>query len=89
MGRRSFNPIGIPAGKNKTICIDLTGKFLSDDRQVKIATDMQIYWDSAFFAIGGEDVPMRITRLSPNHADLHYRGFSKMYRPTPHATTSV
>ncbi len=79
-----INPIGIPAGKNKTICIDLTGKFLSDDRQVKIATDMQIYWDSAFFTIGRDDVPMRITRLSPTHADLHYRGFSKMYRPTPH-----
>ena len=45
---------------------------------------MQIYWDSAFFAIGGDDVPMRVTRLSPTHADLHYRGFSKMYRPTPH-----
>ena len=80
-----INPIGIPAGKNKTICIDLTGKFLSDDRQVKIATDMQIYWDSAFFSIDGEDVPTLITELSPNHTDLHYRGFSKMYRPTPHA----
>ena len=80
-----INPIGIPAGKNKTICIDLTGKFLSTDRQVKIATNMQIYWDSAFFSISGEEVPTRITELSPNHADLHYRGFSKMYRPTPHA----
>jgi tetratricopeptide (TPR) repeat protein len=80
-----INPIGIPAGKNKTICINLTDKFLSDDRQVKIATDMQIYWDSAFFAIGGKDVPMHVTTLSPNRADLHYRGFSKMYRPTPHA----
>ena len=80
-----IDPIGIPAGKNKTICIDLTGKFLSEDRQVKIATNMQIYWDSAFFTIGGEDVPMRITTLLPNHADLHYRGFSKMYRPTSHA----
>ena len=46
---------------------------------------MQIYWDSAFFSIGGEEVPTRITELSPNHTDLHYRGFSKMYRPTPHA----
>ena len=80
-----IDPIGIPAGKNKTICIDLTGKFLSEDRQVKIATNMQIYWDSAFFSIGGEEVPTRITELSPNHTDLHYRGFSKMYRPTPHA----
>ena len=80
-----INPIGIPAGKNKTICIDLTDKFLSTDRGVKIATNMQIYWDSAFFSIGKEDVPTRITELSPNHTDLHYRGFSKMYRPTPHA----
>ena len=80
-----INPIGIPAGKNKTICIDLTGKFLSENREVKIATNMQIYWDSAFFSIGGEDVPTHITTLSPNHTDLHYRGFSKMFRPTPHA----
>ena len=80
-----IDPIGIPAGKNKTICIDLMGKFLSEDRRVKIATNMQIYWDSAFFTIGGEDVPTRVTELSPNHTDLRYRGFSKMYRPTPHA----
>ena len=70
-----IDPIGIPAGKNKTICIDLTGKFLSEDREVKITTDMQIYWDSAFFTIGEQDVPTRITTLLPNHADLHYRGF--------------
>ena len=80
-----IDTIGIPAGKNKTICIDLTDKFLSTDRGVKIATNMQIYWDAAFFSIGGEAVPTRITTLLPNHADLHYRGFSKMYRPTPHA----
>ena len=76
--------IGLPAGKNKTIAIDLTGKFLSDDRRVKIATDMQIYWDAAFFSVGG-DLPIRVTELTPDRADLHYRGFSKMYRPAPHA----
>ena len=76
--------IGLPAGKNKTIAIDLTGKFLSDDRRVKIATDMQIYWDAAFFSVGG-DLPIRVTELTPDRADLHYRGFSAMYRPTPHA----
>ncbi len=78
--------VGLPAGKNKTIAIDLTGKFLSDDRRVKIATDMQIYWDAAFFSVGDNgDAPIRVTELSADRADLHYRGFSKMYRPTPHA----
>jgi len=80
--------IGIPAGKNKTIAVDLTGKFRSADRQVKIATDMQVYWDSAFFTIGEGEAPaepIQMTELRPHRADLHYQGFSEMYRPNPHA----
>lgn len=77
--------IGIPAGKNKTTAIDLTGKFLSDDRHVRIETDMQIYWDAAFFTVGTQNVPMITTELNPDSADLHYRGFSEMYRPNQHA----
>ena len=77
--------IGLPAGKNKTIAIDLTGKFITDDYHVKIATDMQIYWDAAFFTVGEQDVPVQVTNLPPAQAALHYRGFSEMYRPTPHA----
>ena len=77
--------IGIPAGKNKTITIDLTGKFLSNDRHVRIETDMQIYWDAVFFTVGEQNVPMKITELNPDSADLHYRGFSEMSRPNPHA----
>ena len=80
-----IDTIGVPAGKNKTIAVDLTGKFLSSDHQVRIVTNMQIYWDSAFFTIGQENAPIRVTELSPHRADLHYRGFSEMYRPTPHA----
>ena len=77
--------IGLPAGKNKTITVDLTGKFLSDDQRVRIETDMQIYWDAAFFTVGTQDVPIEMTTLKPDSADLHYRGFSEMYRPNLHA----
>ena len=77
--------IGLLAGKNKTITVDLTGKFLSDDRSVRVETDMQIYWDAAFFTVGTQDVPIEMTTLNPDSADLHYRGFSEMYRPNPHA----
>ena len=77
--------IGLPAGKNKTITVDLTGKFLSDDRHVRIETDMQIYWDAVFFTVGTQDVPIEMTTLNPDSADLHYRGFSEMYRPNAHA----
>ena len=77
--------IGLPAGKNKTITVDLTGKFLSDDRHVRIETDMQIYWDAAFFTVGTQEVPIKMTTLNPDSADLHYRGFSEMFRPNAHA----
>ena len=41
---------------------------------------MQIYWDQAFVARALPQSASRITELEPASADLHLRGFSKMYR---------
>lgn len=75
--------LGIPAGKNKTVVADLAGRFLSEDRSVRIRTNVQLYWDYAFFTTGrvapAED-EVRLTTLAPAAADLHYRGFSREYR---------
>ena len=38
-----------------------------------------------FFTVGTQEVPIEITTLNPDSADLHYRGFSEMYRPNAHA----
>ncbi len=72
--------ISFPMGKDKTMIVDLTGKFLSDDHRVRIITTMEIYWDEIFFTKNEPSIPMRLTALRPASADLHYRGFSKMYR---------
>ena len=72
--------IGFPMGKNKTMVIDLTGKFLSDDHRVRIRTNMEIYWDAAFFSVGEPQIALTQTALDPVAADLHYRGFSREYR---------
>jgi Tfp pilus assembly protein PilF len=72
--------IGFPAGKNKTVVVDLTGKLLSADTRVRIRTNMAIYWDRAFVAATREASPVALTTLRPVSADLHYRGFSRMYR---------
>lgn len=73
---------GFPMGKNKTAILDLTGKFLSKDHRIKIVTNMQIYWDRIFFSIDEPNGEFVQTSLDPHAADLHYRGFSKMYRKT-------
>jgi len=72
--------IGFPSGKDKTIAIDLTGKFRGADHRVRIRTNMQIYWDQAFVAADEDGAPVQVTSLTPLAADLHYRGFSRMYR---------
>ncbi len=74
--------LSFPMGKNKTIVVDLAGKFLSSDRRIRIRTSMQIYWDRVAFAVPVAERPelLRRTELLPKAADLHYRGFSRLYR---------
>ncbi len=76
--------MGFPMGKNKMVRVDLRGKFLSQSRQVRIQTNMQIYWDHAFFANELPALVAQRTTLAPVHAQLQYRGFSRMYRESPH-----
>ncbi len=72
--------VGFPMGKDKTVVVDLTGKFLTSDRRVRLRTNMEIYWDHIFFANPEAGAPVQSTTLTPAGADLHYRGFSGMYR---------
>jgi hypothetical protein len=72
--------IGFPSGKDKTIVVDLAGKFPTADHHVRIRTNMQIYWDQAFVSRDLASSQVKITTLAPVSADLHSRGFSRMYR---------
>ena len=79
--------MGFPKGKNKTMIIDLTDKFISDKYRIRIRTNMQIYWDHIFIASEVSDNEFNTTVLDPVYADLHYRGFSKQHQKdysTPH-----
>jgi len=72
--------IGFPSGKDKTVVVDLAGKFPTKDHHVRIRTNMQIYWDQAFLSGDAAGSPVKVTTLAPVAADLHFRGFSRMYR---------
>ncbi len=71
--------IGFPSGKNKTVIVDLSDKFLSSQRKVRIRTNMEIYWDYIFFAKDAE-VDIEMIEMNPETADYHYRGFSAKFR---------
>jgi len=68
--------MGIPAGKPKTIAVDLTGKFLSASREVRIVTNLCVYWDEIFMSEDTAAPPVRLTDIQADFADLHFRGFS-------------
>ena len=72
--------VGFPMGKDKTVIVDLSGKVNGSDRRIRIRTNMEIYWDELFFSSGKSDAPVVVTAMEPASADLHYRGFSRMYR---------
>jgi Tfp pilus assembly protein PilF len=72
-----IDDMGIPAGKPKTISVDLTGKFLSPSREVRIVTNLCLYWDEIFLADNAASPNVRLANADASSADLHFRGFSR------------
>jgi Tfp pilus assembly protein PilF len=74
--------LGFPAGRKKTILVDLTNVFRpGTSRRLRLRTNLEIYWDQIEWAQGLPDTALRTVRLDPTVADLHYRGYSVIDRP--------
>jgi Tfp pilus assembly protein PilF len=74
--------IGIPVGRPQTVTVDLTGKFLSTSREVRIVTNMRILWDEILVDTSvGDDFDAQMTTLDPLSAALRWRGFSRETTP--------
>jgi hypothetical protein len=84
---RNAVDIGIPVGRPQTIAVDLTDQLRAGEHEVRIVTDMRVYWDQ--IQIGRPvsiDRPERNTvvreqTLHPTTAALRVRGFSKELHP--------
>jgi tetratricopeptide (TPR) repeat protein len=74
--RTVIEDMGVPAGKSKTITVDLTGRFLSASREVRIVTNLALYWDEIFLGEDPESPEVVLTDLEPTTAQLGFHGFS-------------
>jgi hypothetical protein len=74
--------LGFPAGKDKTLVIDLSG--VSEARKVRLRTNLEIYWDSLHVGDRAAS-PIRATRIAASGAELRYRGFSNTVSPRGNA----
>ena len=79
--RTVIENVGIPVGRPQTVAVDLTGKFLSDSREIRLVTNMRIYWDQILVDVSGGKFPTKVERLEPDVADLRWRGFSAAITP--------
>ena len=75
--------MGLPSGTSRSMRVDLSGKFLSQDHHVRIVTNLCVYWDQIFFTTHEAPAPVPMA-LSLIDADLHYRGFSALATDPDH-----
>jgi hypothetical protein len=69
--------LGFPAGKDKTILLDLAGLFpRAGPRRLRLQTNLEIYWDRLGWAVGRPDVRVTPRIVPARSADLRYRGYS-------------
>lgn len=73
--------IGIPVGRPQTVPVDLTGRLRPGEHEVRIVTNMRIYWDRIAVAAALPDAGLQSTPLDPLSATLGARGFSAELRP--------
>jgi tetratricopeptide (TPR) repeat protein len=71
--------LGFPAGKNKTVLIDLRG-VPADATRLRLRTNLEIYWDMLAIAERSE-AQVQTKRLQPSEAELAFRGYSQTISP--------
>ncbi len=81
-GWRVVDPnIGFPAGKKKTMLIDLTKVMTLDSpRRIRLRTNMEVYWDKLEWAEGLPEAQFKTQRFNAETAELRFRGYSVVAR---------
>ena len=80
--------VGLPAGKTKTILVDLDHRLPPDAQRLRLTTTFQLHWDRAALferptALGEQRHTLRLIR-----ADLHHRGFFEISARGPDRPTT-
>jgi hypothetical protein len=79
--QRIADDVGFPAGLERTIVVDLSGKLPAGARRIRLVTNLEIYWDQVLIDNNAEaeastaEVPLTL-------ATLHFRGYPKQIEGT-------
>lgn len=74
---------GIPSGKGKTVIVDLTGKLPANTQEIRVWTNVELYWDQILIDVSAPPEQRYTTREAPLlSAHLRFRGFSQLLAKT-------
>jgi tetratricopeptide (TPR) repeat protein len=73
---RIADDVGFPAGLERTIVVDLSGKLPAGARRIRLKTNLQIYWDQVLVDQSA-DAEARTAEVPLARATLHFRGYPK------------
>ena len=79
--RTAIADLGIPVGRPQTMAVDLAGLLRPGEHELRIVTNMRIYWDRILVASAASADQLKTLRIDPSAATLHSRGFSAEVRP--------
>jgi hypothetical protein len=68
--------VGAPAGKTKTIVVDLEGNLPPGTHRLRLTQAFEIHWDRIALMEKQADSRTEVAFVPPTGADLHFRGFS-------------
>jgi Tfp pilus assembly protein PilF len=74
---RVLDDMGFPAGLPRTTVADLSGKVPIGAKRLRIATNLQIYWDQVLVDTTPETQPMKITDVPLAGARLALHGYPR------------
>jgi Tfp pilus assembly protein PilF len=66
--------VGFPAGLERTIVVDLTGKLPAGAHRIRLMSNLEIYWDQVLVD-QSSDAEFKTAELPLSLATLHFRGY--------------
>ena len=85
---RVVDDMGFPAGLERTMVADLTGKLPQGTRRIRIVNNLKIYWDAIRIDQTPDQPDVRVAEVPLADAALDFLGYPREIRLTPASDTT-
>jgi tetratricopeptide (TPR) repeat protein len=80
---RVIDDMGFPAGLPRMMTADLAGRIPPGTQRIRIATNLQIYWDNILVDRTEQDRHARLSPIPLQRADLRFHGYPRQIEAQP------